>query len=141
MKVVEMAEATASLAEYARAADREPVVLAAGGIPVAVLVPVEGVDLESLVLSTHPDFLELIERSRLRQQAEGGIGSADVRRRLGLNPPAQTRQRRYADCPVARNSPGLWLDRSARRGDERIGLDEQVGGNTQLGVQSPDHGE
>jgi prevent-host-death family protein len=87
MKVVEMAEATASLAEYAHVAAQEPVVLTAGGTPVAVLVPVEGVDLESLALSTHPDFLELIERSRLRHQAEGGIGSAEIRRRLGLNTP------------------------------------------------------
>jgi prevent-host-death family protein len=87
MKVVEMAEATASLAEYARGASQEPVVLTAGGRPVAVLVPVEGVDLESLALSTDPDFLALIECSRLRQQAEGGISSAEVRRRLGLTAP------------------------------------------------------
>lgn len=87
MKVVEMAEATASLAEYVRVADQEPIVLTARGRPVAVLVPVEGVDLESLALSTHPDFIALIERSRLRQQAEGGIGSAEIRRRLGLGAP------------------------------------------------------
>jgi prevent-host-death family protein len=87
MQVIEMTEATASLAEYARAASQEPVVLTAHGTPVAVLVPVEGVDLASLALSTHPDFLALIERSRLQQQAEGGIGSAEVRRRLGLITP------------------------------------------------------
>jgi prevent-host-death family protein len=87
MKVVEITEATASLAEYAREASQEAVVLTAGGTPVAVLISVEGVDLESLALSTHPDFLALIERSRLRHQAEGGVSSADVRRRLGLTTP------------------------------------------------------
>jgi len=46
---------------------------------------IENVDWETVSLSTHPQFLALIERSRLRQRAEGGISSAEMRRRLGLN--------------------------------------------------------
>lgn len=38
---------------------------------------------ESAHLSTNPQFLALIERSRARQKAEGGISGAEMRR-LGL---------------------------------------------------------
>jgi hypothetical protein len=43
-------------------------------------------DLESLRLSTNPDFLELIERSRKRDKAEGGMTSAAVRCSFGIKP-------------------------------------------------------
>lgn len=85
MKTVEMAQATAPLAEYAEDVSKEPVILTVGGKPVAALVPLENADLETVTLSTHPQFLALIERSRTRQKAEGGISSQDMRRRLGLD--------------------------------------------------------
>jgi hypothetical protein len=42
------------------------------------------VDIESEKLSMDPGFIALIEHSRVRQQVEGGIPSAKMRRRLGL---------------------------------------------------------
>jgi len=84
MKTLEMAKATAPLAEYARDVSKEPVILTVDGRPVAALVPIENADLETVALSTHPQFLALIERSRARQKAEGGISSENMRRRLGL---------------------------------------------------------
>jgi prevent-host-death family protein len=78
-----MAKATAPLAEYARDVSREPVILTVRGKPVAALVSVENADLETITLSTHPQFIALIERSRARQRAEGGISSEEMRRRLG----------------------------------------------------------
>jgi antitoxin (DNA-binding transcriptional repressor) of toxin-antitoxin stability system len=84
MKTLEMAQATAPLAEYARDVSREPVILTVGGKPIAALVPVENADLETITLSTHPQFIALIERSRARQRAEGGISSEEMRRRLGV---------------------------------------------------------
>ena len=84
MKTVEMSKATAPLAEYARDVHKEPVVLTIGGRPVAALVPIENADLETVTLSTHPQFIALIERSRARQKAEGGISSLEMRQRLGL---------------------------------------------------------
>ena len=84
MKTLEMAEATAPLAEYAREVSKEPVILTVDGRPVAALVSIENADLEAVALSIHPQFLALIERSRARQKAEGGISSAEMRRRLGL---------------------------------------------------------
>lgn len=84
MKTIEIADATAPLAEYARELSKEPVVLTTGGRPVAALVQIENADLETATLSTHPQFLALIERARVRHKVEGGISSADMRRRLGL---------------------------------------------------------
>jgi antitoxin (DNA-binding transcriptional repressor) of toxin-antitoxin stability system len=86
MKILERARATGSLAKYARDLNKEPVILTVGGKPVAALVPIENADLETVTLSTHPKFLALIERSRTRQKSEGGISSAEMHRRLGIEP-------------------------------------------------------
>jgi hypothetical protein len=43
----------------------------------------ESADMESLSLSLNPDFMEIIERSRQRQDEEGGISSEEMRRRFG----------------------------------------------------------
>lgn len=83
MKTMEMDSATAPLAEYARNVNKEPVILTVDGKPVAALVPIDNADLETVTLSTHPRFLALIERSRARQKAEGGVPSEEMRRRLG----------------------------------------------------------
>jgi hypothetical protein len=54
------------------------------GKPIAALVSVENADLETITPSTHPQFITLVERSRARQKAEGGISSKEMRRRLGV---------------------------------------------------------
>lgn len=86
MKRLKLAEATASLAEYTRTLNQEPLVVTERGKPVAVLVPVEGLDLEALRVGTDPKFLDLIERSRRRQRDEGGIPEQELRHRLGIKP-------------------------------------------------------
>jgi prevent-host-death family protein len=91
MKALDITKATAPLAEYAQKAGKEPVVVTVGGKPVAAVVPIENTDLETVTLSTHPQFLALIERSRSRQKAEGGISTAEMRRRLA---PKKTARRR-----------------------------------------------
>jgi len=73
------------LAKYAQQVDTGPIVVTIGGRPVAVVVAIENADLETISLSTNPQFLALIERSRARQESEGGISSDEMRRRLGLN--------------------------------------------------------
>jgi antitoxin (DNA-binding transcriptional repressor) of toxin-antitoxin stability system len=83
MKTLEVAQATAPLADYARDVKHEPLILTMNGTPVAALIPLENVDIETVTLSTHPQFLALIERSRTRQKTEGGISSEEMRRRLG----------------------------------------------------------
>ncbi|HEU4322744.1 MAG TPA: hypothetical protein VFS21_06305 [Roseiflexaceae bacterium] len=39
---------------------------------------------ETALLSTNPQFLAIIERSRERQQRDGGLTSDQVRQRLGI---------------------------------------------------------
>ncbi|MCP4660030.1 MAG: hypothetical protein GY856_31905 [bacterium] len=48
------------------------------------MVPLADEDLESLAVATHPDFLTLIERSRARYKAEGGISLEEIRRKYGV---------------------------------------------------------
>lgn len=82
MKIVEQAKATATLAEYASQIENGAVIVMNEGRPVAALVPIENADLETVSLSTNREFLELIERSRSRVQAEGGISSEKMRARF-----------------------------------------------------------
>jgi tetratricopeptide (TPR) repeat protein len=42
-------------------------------------------DAETIALANNPKFLEILERSRQRHQAEGGISLEEMRRRLGLD--------------------------------------------------------
>jgi prevent-host-death family protein len=96
MKTVELKDATSSLADYARDAADGPVVVTVRGKPVAALVPVKGMDLESLSVSTNPEFVDLIERSRRNLEEKGGVSSEEVRRRLGLPRKGQKRAKRAA---------------------------------------------
>ena len=82
MKTVELSEATSPLSEYAERAHDETLVVTEGGKPVAALVPIEEVDLESLSLGTNPDFLALIEHSRARCHPGAGISTSEMRARL-----------------------------------------------------------
>ena len=94
MKSVEMKQATAALADYARQVEKEPVIVTEHGRPVAALMPIKNADRETVSLSTNPQFLALIERSRRRHETEGGISSEEMRRRLGVGRVARTGARR-----------------------------------------------
>ena len=85
MKTLEIAEANATLAEYTSNLTSEPIIITSNGEPIAALVTLENVDLETISLSTNPKFMALIERSRARLRSEGGISSTEMRRRLGLS--------------------------------------------------------
>jgi PHD/YefM family antitoxin component YafN of YafNO toxin-antitoxin module len=70
MKTIELSQATGTLAEYATDLGDEPVILVAEATPVAALVSLKNLDPESLALSTHPEFLQIIAAAR-REVAEG----------------------------------------------------------------------
>ena len=84
MNTIELVQATASLAEYAKNVSQGPLIVTVKGRPTAALVAIENADAETVTLSTNPQFIALIDRSRVRPAAEGGISSAEMRRRLGL---------------------------------------------------------
>lgn len=62
----------------------EPLVLTRAGEPVAAVFPFSKDDLDSMVLSSNPDFLRLLEKSVKRGETEGWVPLAEVRRRLGV---------------------------------------------------------
>jgi len=85
MRTVELEQATASLAEYARRAQKEGVVVTVRGKPLAALTAVpEGAVWESLAIATHPKFLEIMERSRSVHREQGGISPDEMRRQFGI---------------------------------------------------------
>ena len=81
---IETVNATGSLAEYARKAKKQPVILTVDGKIVAAVVAIDNTDAETAALSSNPTFLALIERSRSRYKAQGGISSKAMRRKLGV---------------------------------------------------------
>ena len=84
MRTLEISKATSSLAKYSREVKREPVIVTIHGKPIAALIAVGNADRETVALSNNPQFLALIERSRSRQETEGGISSQELRHRLKL---------------------------------------------------------
>jgi len=104
MKTVDISEATGSLSDYAREIRRGPVVVTRRGRPLAVVVPVRGLDLETLSLSTNADFIALVERSRGSYRATGGVSLDEVRRRYGLRSKA-ARRRKTSGSPSTRAKP------------------------------------
>jgi len=88
MKKISLSKASRSLAQYAAELNDEVIVVTKGRTPVAALVPLKNVDRESLALSTHPEFMRIIARSRRRIVAGKTLGIADVRARVSrMRPP------------------------------------------------------
>lgn len=95
MKTVEMAQATAPLADYARRARRESVVVTMRGKPIATVTAVpRGADWESIAIGSDPKFLEIMERSRLAHRRRGGLSSDEMRRQLGIEPKSRAKRKR-----------------------------------------------
>ena len=85
MKTLDITKATAPLSDYARKIRKNPVILTQNGRPIAALISLENADAESISLSNNKQFVALMEKSRARHKAEGGISSAEMRRRLNEN--------------------------------------------------------
>lgn len=96
MKRVEMADATASLSDYARKTRGEPLVVTLRGKPVAALMPLSGEDWEDLVVGSDPGFMALMKRSRARCKPGHGIPLAEIRRKYGLPSRASRKTERKA---------------------------------------------
>ena len=92
MRTVEISQAADSLPEYGRRKRGETWVLMRRGRPVAAVVPLDDEDYFSMRLANDPRFIEIIERSRARYKATGGISLAEMRRKYG----AQAKPKRRA---------------------------------------------
>jgi hypothetical protein len=93
VKTVELKNANKPLSEYAASIGRQAVLVVKNGKPIAVLSSAKGMDAESIALANSPKFAAIIERSRARHTAEGGVPIEEVRRRLGLAPTQARRKR------------------------------------------------
>ncbi|MGH8672800.1 MAG: type II toxin-antitoxin system Phd/YefM family antitoxin [Burkholderiales bacterium] len=89
MKVVPIREAKASLSSYVDKAQTERVLITRHGRPAALVIGVQGEELEDLLTMGNPRFWEMIEA---RRRSARTVPLAEVRRRLGL--PSQKRRRR-----------------------------------------------
>lgn len=79
MKKLDLAEATAPLAEYIKQLD-DGLIITFRGVSLAALVLLDNVDYESIAVSESPRFREIIERSRQSIREGKGISSEDLRK-------------------------------------------------------------
>jgi prevent-host-death family protein len=87
MKTVALREAKQSLSGYIKHAQRERVLIIKHGKPAALVIGVEGQEIEDVLLRQDPGFWKLVEERR-RQRT---VPLAYVRKSLGL--PGLTRKR------------------------------------------------
>jgi prevent-host-death family protein len=83
MKTIDIAEATAPLARYARANRRHTLVVTRRGRPIAALMPISTpADAESFKVGSSPRFQALIAESRRVNRPGTGLSTEQVRRTL-----------------------------------------------------------
>ena len=80
MQTIELKDATEPLAEYVKCMEGEPVTIVHKGVSLAVLVPAGNDDYESVQMSTNPEFIAMLERSRARGREEGGFSTEEMRK-------------------------------------------------------------
>jgi hypothetical protein len=85
MKTLDLS-AVAALVPHLQSDVQEPLFLTKDGRTVAAVVPAGEEDVENLLLSINPQFQAILERSQTRLEAEGGLSTDEVRKRLGLSP-------------------------------------------------------
>jgi hypothetical protein len=83
MKTVDLAKASESLSAYAHDLGEEPVILTVDDEPVAALVSLKNVDRESLVLSTSPAFLRLMQAAREELARGDSVSLEEIKRETG----------------------------------------------------------
>lgn len=101
MKTMRLSSAVRPLADYIADLRDETVVLTEGNRAVAAIIPLKNIDREALVLSQHPEFLELIARSRAEFAAGRTISFGEMKRRVlpkrspnkRIQPPARSARR------------------------------------------------
>jgi prevent-host-death family protein len=83
MKLVAMHEAKAKLSEYVAESQKDRVLITSHGKPVAIVIGVEGEDLEDLLTRSDRKFWEMIERVREQptiplEEAQASFDDADA---------------------------------------------------------------
>ena len=82
MKKIELTDATKSLADYVKEMDGISIMIMYKGVALAALVPLDNADYETVSLSTNPEFIAMLERSRARGREKGGFSTAEMRKKF-----------------------------------------------------------
>ncbi len=82
MKTIELTTAKKSLSDYAKELGDEVLVLTENNKPVAALVSLKDTDMDSLALSTDPEFRQIIEQARKDFAAGRKLSLDDMRREV-----------------------------------------------------------
>jgi prevent-host-death family protein len=78
MKIAPLAQVKDQFSAYIVASQKSPVIITRNGKPVALLTGLnEDDDLDTLVLTHNPRFMQILEDARARVRRTGGIKSAD----------------------------------------------------------------
>jgi hypothetical protein len=80
MKKIELTDATKPLADYVKEMDGMSIMIMYKGVALAALVPLDNADYETVSLSTNPEFIAMLERSRARGREKGGFSTAEMRK-------------------------------------------------------------
>ena len=92
MKLIGLKQAKARLSEFVDAAQRDRVLITRRGQPAALVIGVEGQDIEQVILGNDAEFWKMIEERRRR--AAPTLNSGDVRRSFGIDTAGQRAPRR-----------------------------------------------
>jgi antitoxin (DNA-binding transcriptional repressor) of toxin-antitoxin stability system len=80
MKTIDLKDATEPLAEYVKRMEGEAITIVHKGVPLAVLRPAGTDDYESVQMSTNPQFIELLERSRKSIREGRGFSTEEMKK-------------------------------------------------------------
>lgn len=91
MKVIALREARAGLSTYVQQAQQGGVLITKHGKPAAMLIGVEGEEMEDLMIRTDPEFWAMIQERR--RPGRTTFTTQEVKRRLGLERPRRRPRR------------------------------------------------
>jgi prevent-host-death family protein len=82
VKLIGLKEAKAHLSEFVDAAQRDRVLITRRGQPAALVIGVEGQDLEQIILGSSLEFWKMIDKRRKKKAPT--LTSDEIRRSFGL---------------------------------------------------------
>ena len=82
MKTLEIGMATEPLSTYAQELGDEILVLTSNKDPIVAMVSLRNVDKESLSLSTNPEFMKIIEKSRREFELGRKLSLAEMKKEV-----------------------------------------------------------
>ncbi|MBI3410352.1 MAG: type II toxin-antitoxin system Phd/YefM family antitoxin [Planctomycetes bacterium] len=94
MKMIGLKEAKSRLSEFVDAAQRDRILITRRGEPAALVIGVEGQDIEQVVLGNDAEFWRMIQERRKR--SNGTMTSDEIRHSFGLDTTSERLRRKKA---------------------------------------------